>query len=418
MDGCHSIHTGQLAQQACLFPVPAYACVSLHTGLPTHMLPLPNLLCCTPCLVALLPVRPAMRSRPKKPPAPLLQPAFGSAQSSPAFGAFGATSTPAFGAAASTPAFGAAASTPSFGGFGAASTPAFGAASSSPAFGTPGSGAASPFGTPGSAFGAAPASTGFGTPAAAAASPGQPVSEFPFCFIAPGSRALRCWARAPVLAAQQHTHLGVVLQLPLRGVPGSGIRLCPIKVLSNTLTTACCVLCLPCRRLPVSAVCVQGSGSRVVPYQKFQDKEVGSGTTGNVQIFYNSITAMPQYAARSFEELRYEDYAAGVKNGSSAPPPAAAPVGFGAAAPGTSSAPTGFGFGAASSAASFGASSTGSVFGQASAASPFGASSSECMHCLAVWADSMRWSVQHRPPHASPTPCANRHRLAWWCSFY
>lgn len=43
-----------------------------------------------------------------------------------------------------------------------------------------------------------------------------------------------------------------------------------------------------------------------MPYQKFQDKEVGSGTTGNVQIFYNSITAMPQYITRSFEELRYE----------------------------------------------------------------------------------------------------------------
>jgi hypothetical protein len=88
----------------------------------------------------------------------VLQPAFGQTQST-GFGAFGAASTPAFGAAASTP---------SFGGFGASSTPAFGAASSTPAFGTPGSAAGSPFGTPGSAFGATPASGGFGTPPAAA----------------------------------------------------------------------------------------------------------------------------------------------------------------------------------------------------------------------------------------------------------
>lgn len=117
-------------------------------------------------------------------------------------------------------------------------------------------------------------------------------------------------------------------------------------------------------------------GSRAVAFQKLADKEQGSGTTAATQVFYNSITAMPAYITKSFEELRYEDYAAGVKNSSSAPPPAAAPAGFGAS-PGTTSTPTGFGFGAASSSAGFGASSSPSVFGQASAPSPFGASSGE-----------------------------------------
>lgn len=84
----------------------------------------------------------------------------------------------------------------------------------------------------------------------------------------------------------------------------------------------------------------------------------------DVTVNFYSITAMPQYITKSFEELRCEDYAANVKNGQSAPPPAA-PTGFGAGA-GTTSTPTGFGFGAAqSSAPAFGAASTGSVFGQA-----------------------------------------------------
>lgn len=113
-----------------------------------------------------------------------------------------------------------------------------------------------------------------------------------------------------------------------------------------------------------------------MPYSKFADKEVGSGAQGSIQVYYNSISAMPQYLAKSFEELRYEDYVAGVKNQSAAPAPAAAPA-FGAA-PGATPTPTGFGFGAAaSSSPGFGASTTGSVFGQASAASPFGGSSSE-----------------------------------------
>lgn len=85
---------------------------------------------------------------------------------------------------------------------------------------------------------------------------------------------------------------------------------------------------------------------------------------------------MPQYLGQSFEELRFEDYVAGVKNQNAAPAPAAAPA-FGAS-PGTTSTPTGFGFGAAaSSSPGFGASTAGSVFGQASAASPFGGTSSE-----------------------------------------
>ncbi len=103
-------------------------------------------------------------------------PAFGAPaqQSAPAFGGLGTApsfgNTPAFGAS-TTPAFGAPAATPAFGGFGtAASTPAFGQAAAAPAnpFGaapTTGFGATAP------AFGASTATTttGFGAPAAAPA---------------------------------------------------------------------------------------------------------------------------------------------------------------------------------------------------------------------------------------------------------
>ena len=78
-------------------------------------------------------------------------------------------------------------------------------------------------------------------------------------------------------------------------------------------------------------------------------------------MYYNTITAMPQYQNKSVEELRWEDYQAGVKNSSAAPAPAAAPAGFGVPA---ASAPFG-GFGA-TQAPAFGAAS-------APAANPFGA---------------------------------------------
>lgn len=51
-----------------------------------------------------------------------------------------------------------------------------------------------------------------------------------------------------------------------------------------------------------------GQGTRGVPWQKTQ--ELDSSTTGGAKttVFYNAITAMPQYAGKSVEELRWEDY--------------------------------------------------------------------------------------------------------------
>jgi hypothetical protein len=84
----------------------------------------------------------------------------------------------------------------------------------------------------------------------------------------------------------------------------------------------------------------QGGGTRVAPYQVTQ-KQDGSST-----IQLQAITAMPQFEHKSFEELRYEDYAQG-NRGSSTPQaatqqggfsggfgsPAPAQQGFGAPAP-------------------------------------------------------------------------------------
>ena len=49
-------------------------------------------------------------------------------------------------------------------------------------------------------------------------------------------------------------------------------------------------------------------GTRTVQHQKTQD--VDSSTSGGQKqtIFFNSISAMPQYQAKCPEELRWEDY--------------------------------------------------------------------------------------------------------------
>jgi nuclear pore complex protein Nup98-Nup96 len=103
-----------------------------------------------------------------------------------------------------------------------------------------------------------------------------------------------------------------------------------------------------------------------VPYQKHQDKDQSGGTSSGGPVYYNTITAMPQYQNKSVDELRWEDYQAGVKNASSAPPPAAG--GFGA--PASSAAFGGFG---ATPAPAFGAASqpAANPFGTP-ASSPFG----------------------------------------------
>jgi hypothetical protein len=207
-----------------------------------------------------------------------VQPAFGApAASTPAFGGFGAASTPAFGAA----------STPAFGGFGAAATssPAFGApaaAASTPAFGA----SPSPFGAP-----AAPAAAGFGSsPAGFGAPPAaQQVGAASMCGVDWVDRVHigdDCHRGLLILSCMMLSHCLVILQ-------GPGV---------STLFVTCCLFMQP------------NAGSRVAPYSKFQDKDSSSssGTGAPTTVQYNSITAMPQYQAKSVEELRWEDYQSGV----------------------------------------------------------------------------------------------------------
>ena len=49
-------------------------------------------------------------------------------------------------------------------------------------------------------------------------------------------------------------------------------------------------------------------GTRLAPYQKHQDRDQSAGTSAGGPVYYNTITAMPQYQNKSVEELRWEDY--------------------------------------------------------------------------------------------------------------
>mmetsp|Transcript_10635 Transcript_10635/g.29106 ORF Transcript_10635/g.29106 Transcript_10635/m.29106 type:complete len:1605 (-) Transcript_10635:206-5020(-) len=269
--------------------------------------------------------------------APASTPAFGAPASTPAFGAssgfgapaFGASSTPAFGAS-STPAFGAS-SSPGLGGglFGASasSAPAFGAPA--PAFGamTPAPSPA-PFGAPasgglfggastGGAFGAPTSTPAFGAFGASRPFGAAPAASSPFGTPAPASGTGLFGAPAPAPAAPFGTPAGAAGSAP-------------------------------------------GQGTRIAPFQKTVERD-GTAPNTSTMANYMSITAMPQYVNKSVEELRFEDYQANVKTGSSAP--AAQPFGQPAA-----SSP----FGAPAPASPFGGGS--SLFGAASspASSPFG----------------------------------------------
>ena len=97
-----------------------------------------------------------------------------------------------------------------------------------------------------------------------------------------------------------------------------------------------------------------------------QEKEAPPGGGPGQMLNYHSITKMREYEAKSYEELRYEDYAKKTAGGSPA-----ATTAFGAAAPATTSP-----FGAPAAAATpFGAPAAASPFGAPAAApaSPFGA---------------------------------------------
>ncbi|KAI3438757.1 hypothetical protein D9Q98_001175 [Chlorella vulgaris] len=275
-------------------------------------------------------------------------PAFG-ATPAPAFGAqpapaFGASSTPAFGAA-SAPAFGAAPTgafgqaKPAFGGFGAAAASPFGAAptaapafgASAPAFGAASAPAfgASPFGGGTSAFGASPAPA-FGAASApafgAASTPafGQGLSAF-------GSTAFGGGA-TPAAGGF--------------GTPGFGGG---------------------------------ARGTRAVQWRKTQEQD-SSGNAGAKTgvVYFNSISCMPEYASKSVEELRWEDYADGCKGNTGAASPASGAFGastFGASTSSPFGAPTSSPAFGASSAPAFGASAPAFGAAPAPAFGTFGAQS-------------------------------------------
>ncbi len=286
---------------------------------------------------------------------------FGSATPAPApttgFGGFGSPApapVSAFGApaAASTTPFGSPAPAPSGGLFGAAPTPA-------PATG-------GLFGAPAPAFGApAPATSGFGgfgsaaTPTPAPAFGASATGAFGSAAPAPATGGLFGSAPTPAPA------FGVSAPAPAFGAPApatGGLFGAPAPApASGGLFGA--------PAAPVGGAAGQGVGSRVAPFQETRTQD------GTNSISFQSVTAMPQYQEKSFEELRLEDYMAGNK-GSQGQPVAAPVGGFGAPAPApamggglfgsTTPAPaptSGFGFGAATPAPA-----TGGLFGKPAAA--------------------------------------------------
>ncbi|KAL4353472.1 hypothetical protein GQ457_06G038330 [Hibiscus cannabinus] len=213
---------------------------------------------------------------------------FGSAfgQSTPAFGSFGATSTPAFGSS-STPAFGAT-STPAFGSTG---SPAFG--SSGTAFGTPNT---SVFGT-GGTFGA-PSTPAFG----ASSTP-----SFSFGSSPAFGQSTPAFGSSPfgtTAFGAQSSPFGSQSSAPAFGSTSFG----------------------------QSTFGGQRGGSRVAPYTPTTEADGGSGTQPAGKL--ESISAMPVYKDKSHEELRWEDYLSGDKGGSHP----VSGIGFGASTFGQTSA--------------------------------------------------------------------------------
>mmetsp|Transcript_925 Transcript_925/g.1148 ORF Transcript_925/g.1148 Transcript_925/m.1148 type:complete len:1736 (+) Transcript_925:182-5389(+) len=284
---------------------------------------------------------------------------FGSG-AAPAPGGFGATNTSSarpFGAPAPAPSgglFGAPAPAPTGGLFGAPSpAPAGGfGAPATTAFGGGSSGGGGAFGSPAPAFGGG----GFGAPAAAPA--GGP---FGSAAPAPAPAFWGAFSSAPA---------------PTGGMFGAPA---PAPAPTGGLFGA-----------PSSAAAGSG-GSKVAPFN-VTNRNDGNN---NTQISFQSITAMQQYEAKSFEEIRFEDYSMGNKgdgsgNNSTATGgfggfgAAPATVGFGAAPAPAPAAPSFGGFGSSNTPAPapFGSpapapfgSPAPAPFGAAPAPSTFGAAS-------------------------------------------
>jgi nuclear pore complex protein Nup98-Nup96 len=280
--------------------------------------------------------------QPAPAPAPTYGGMFGQPAPTPAPGLFGApapqTNTSPFGGNPGGSAFGA----PAPSGFGAPTSSPFGSTGTTGAFGA---NTTSSFGAP------APAAGGlFGQPAPAPAFGGGTFGSpapAPGAFGAPPASGGLFGQPAPAPAA------GGLFGSPSPSAPGA-------------------------------------EGTRAVPYQATNRQD------GTATITLRSITAMPQYENKSFDELRMEDFSQGNRGstvtpstsnafsggfGAPAPAPsgglfgAPAPAPFGAPAPAPFGAPAPAGglFGSPSPApASFGAQSS-SLFGSNPAPAPFGA---------------------------------------------
>jgi hypothetical protein len=244
---------------------------------------------------------------------------------SPAPGPFGPFGAPAHAQPAPGTFFGAPAPAP----FGAAAPaqPALGPVPSGTLFGTPTPG---PFGTPAHAqpapgtFFGAPAPAPFGAPAPAqpAPAPSRPLfgAPAPGRFGAPAHTPFG--APASAFGASWPT-IGCILSLGQSAPPAQGgsiqqLAPAPGGVFGTTPTFGVSapaggglpvldVFGAPTTNLCRAFTAAQPAkdGTRATPFQATTQNEI-NGTTN-----LHSITAMPQYKNKSFEELRFEDYAQG-----------------------------------------------------------------------------------------------------------
>jgi nuclear pore complex protein Nup98-Nup96 len=231
--------------------------------------------------------------------APVASTPFGAPAPAPSGGLFGSTPAPStsgglFGGGAASTGFGAPAAAPATSAFGAPATSAFGAPATS-AFGAPAP-ATSAFGAPAtSAFGAAPATSAFGAPAPA---PSGGLFGAP----APATSAFGAPAPAGGMFGAPAPAAGGMFGAPAPAAGGMFGAPAPAAGKAGTLQ---------------------------VPYS---DTRVNDGS---VSINFKSISAMPAYTSKSFEEWRIDDYMAGNKGsqGQSSTFGAPAPSAFGSPAP-------------------------------------------------------------------------------------